>query len=259
VIGHGMDFWVEFQQALEAVQADVITFGEATDTSDALRRYQGRLNGILDFPLARALRLTFATGDWSVTEFDGFLDLYDEYMADGPLRVSFLDNHDMDRFLHVAGQDRDALLLGLLCLLTLPCVPVIYYGTEIGMTHEIGTSDRKRGGDALARQDMIWDERNWDIDLKHRTSALIRLRHGYGIARSSARRRLHVNSDAGTYAYELSGLADGARLVVVINVGREARTVAIDRGSRILGATKDGVSLDGGEVTLPARAGAIVG
>ncbi|HKJ86086.1 MAG TPA: alpha-amylase family glycosyl hydrolase, partial [Spirochaetia bacterium] len=83
VIGHGMDFWVEFQRALEQVDPNIVTIGEATDTSDALKRYRGRTNSILDFPLARALRLTFATGQWDLAEFDSFLHLYDDYMTDG--------------------------------------------------------------------------------------------------------------------------------------------------------------------------------
>ena len=50
-------------------------------------------------------RMTFATGQWSVDRLDGFLTAYEHYMADGPGRVSFLDNHDLNRFLFVAGAD----------------------------------------------------------------------------------------------------------------------------------------------------------
>ena len=42
VIGHGMDFWVEFQSALEETDPKVVTIGEATDTPDALRRYRNQ-------------------------------------------------------------------------------------------------------------------------------------------------------------------------------------------------------------------------
>lgn len=47
---------------------------------------------------------------------------------------SFLDNHDVDRFL--AGGSPQALQQGLLMLMTLPGIPVIYYGTEQGFTQQ---------------------------------------------------------------------------------------------------------------------------
>jgi glycosidase len=90
-----------------------------------LRRYRGRLDGVLDFPLAQALRSTFATGRWTVGDLESFLEAYERYMAEGPARVSFLDNHDMNRFLFVAGGDARRLKLAALCQFALgpPCLP----------------------------------------------------------------------------------------------------------------------------------------
>lgn len=48
------------------------------------------------------------------------------------LMPTFLDNHDVDRFL-ASGSDA-ALRQGLLMLMTLPGIPTIYYGTEQGFT-----------------------------------------------------------------------------------------------------------------------------
>ena len=39
---------------------------------------------------------------------DRFLTLHERYMKDAPLLTSFLDNHDMDRFLHTAPQNRQS-------------------------------------------------------------------------------------------------------------------------------------------------------
>ncbi|MCB1610888.1 MAG: cyclomaltodextrin glucanotransferase, partial [Xanthomonadales bacterium] len=46
------------------------------------------------------------------------------------LMPSFIDNHDVDRFL--AGGSEAALRQALLAMLTLPGIPTIYYGTEQG-------------------------------------------------------------------------------------------------------------------------------
>ncbi len=255
VIGHGMDFWVEFQLALETVNTDVITFGEATDTGDALRRYQGRLNGILDFPLARALRLTFATQEWPLSELDSFLSLYDHYMADGPMRVSFLDNHDMDRFLYLAGQDVDLLRLAALCLFSLPQVPILYYGTEIGMTQEVTTRDRPAGGDALARQDMIWDESAWDGELKDFFAGLIAVRRNH-LRDVSRRRRLLVDDPQGLYGYSL-GESD-RQTAVVFNLSRSDRLFPLEGAEEVLLTTGAPVTTGEAGLTLPPRTGAVV-
>lgn len=258
VIGHGMDFWVEFGKAIEEVDADVVTIGEATDTGDALRRYRGRIDAVLDFPLARALRLTFATGQWSLAEFDSFLDLYEAYMSDGPARVSFLDNHDMDRFLYVAGQDRAALKLAALALFTLAATPVLYYGTEVGATHEYPTSDRKRGGDALARQDMTWDESRRDEELRSFFSDAIALRRGHTAAVHGTRRRLELNASAGTYAYELVSPDGDDRLAVAVNLGDRSSRIAVPGADAVLLSSGGPVRIDGEAIELPGRTGGVV-
>jgi hypothetical protein len=52
------------------------------------------------------------------------------------LLATFIDNHDVDRFL--AGGSEAGLRQALLALMTLPGVPVIYYGTEQGFTVQRG-------------------------------------------------------------------------------------------------------------------------
>ncbi|HXZ09204.1 MAG TPA: alpha-amylase family glycosyl hydrolase, partial [Paraburkholderia sp.] len=53
------------------------------------------------------------------------------------LMATFLDNHDVPRFL--AGGSVAALKQGLVLLMTLPGIPVIYYGTEQGFTQQRGS------------------------------------------------------------------------------------------------------------------------
>ncbi len=256
VIGHGMDFWVEFQASLESLEPDVVTIGEATDTADALLRYRGRISSVLDFPVARALRLTFATGDWDLAMFDGFLSQYDRYMENGPARVSFLDNHDMDRFLYVARQDTAALKMATLCLMTLKQTPVVYYGTEIGMTQELSTADREHGGDALARQDMLWDPNAWDRTLPEFFRHAISFRRKHIDLIRGMRKRMHLNANSGLYAYSLS--SDAERVTVVFNLGNDAQFVPIDNFQESLLSTGHDVEDRPGGIRIGGRTAAVV-
>jgi glycosidase len=44
----------------------------------------------------------------------------------------YLDNHDLDRFLSIVGEDTAKFKMGINWLLTLRGIPQLYYGTEIG-------------------------------------------------------------------------------------------------------------------------------
>ena len=89
------------------------------------------LPGMLNFPLYGSLNQVFARG--APTREMAFR--IRSMMAVHPavhLMPSFVDNHDVDRFL--AGGNDAALKQALLALMTLPGIPVIYYGTEQAFT-----------------------------------------------------------------------------------------------------------------------------
>jgi cyclomaltodextrinase len=219
VIAPSMDFWVAFRRAIEQANPDVLTIGEATDTPDNLRHYRGKLNSLLDFELAAALRFSFGAGTWSLATLDTLLTAYELYMADAPGRVSFLDNHDMDRFLWVAGNDVDRLKLAALCLFTLSPTPVLYYGTEIGMTQSHGARERGFGGDANAREDMIWDSSRWNHDLLDFFRRLIQLRRQHPVLSRGHRRTIHAEGNLWVYTrQQQADVLSPGDLLVVLNL-----------------------------------------
>lgn len=254
------DFWVAFRVAMENARPDVFLAGEVTDTPDCIRRYRGRLHGVLDFPLTRALRSTFGAGMWSVATLESFLTAYELYMRDGPGRVSFLDNHDMDRFLWVAGNDIQRLKLAALCQFTLPVPPVVYYGTEVGMTQEVGSREAGFGGDAHARGTMPWDPRAWNSELHAYYRSLIRLRRERPELRRGTRETVHLDAAAGTLGYRLTdGSGGGGTSVVLFNTGNEERDLPLPAGAwRTALGTRDGCVLEGGHARLPGWSGMLL-
>src|SRR5690606_32532314 len=65
-----------------------------------------------------------------------------DYLYEDPTRnVIFLDNHDMDRYLSVIGEDLQKYRMGLTWLLTTRGIPQLYYGTEILMKNFKNPSD----------------------------------------------------------------------------------------------------------------------
>lgn len=255
VIGHGMDFWAVFSQAVEKAKPDAAIFGEATDTPPALRAYSGRLQGILDFPLAQALRMSFGLGAWSINDLNGMFNAYNRFMADGPGRVSFLDNHDMDRFLYVAGQDTRRLKMGLLCLLTLPYTPVIYYGTEVGLSQPQSKDDGGFGGDHVIRANMPWDETSWDANLLAFTKEAIALRQAHQALRTGQWETALADNNHKLFGYRMIGKEE--TICVLFNLGEAPQTVSLEMAvAKTLLATNDETALKNSQtVTLAPLSG----
>jgi glycosidase len=94
------------------------------------------LPGMLNFPLYGALGDVFARGR-PPAELGARITSMMKLHPRVHLMPSFVDNHDVDRFL--AGGDAVGLQQALLAMMTLPGIPVIYYGTEQGFTEQRAT------------------------------------------------------------------------------------------------------------------------
>ncbi|MFZ0546054.1 MAG: alpha-amylase family glycosyl hydrolase, partial [Candidatus Promineifilaceae bacterium] len=118
-MGPSMDFWTEFRAVVKAARPDAWIFGEVVETPLSQLRYWGRLDGNLDFVLQQAFRNTFAFEEMTLRDFDAFLNMHEAFFPDAYSRPSFLDNHDVNRFLWLVQGDKRRLKLAALCQFTL--------------------------------------------------------------------------------------------------------------------------------------------
>lgn len=151
------DFWVDFRQACMTVKEDAWTFGEVVQPPDVQATYGDGLGGTLDFLLCQALRATFGQQTWSLSKFAGFIDLHFKYFPSEFSLPAFIDNHDMDRFYKIAGNDLRRLKLGLLILYVLPGPPIVYYGTEAPLSQNKLIHDVGAMGFDESRLAMSWE------------------------------------------------------------------------------------------------------
>ncbi|MBZ4038157.1 alpha-amylase family glycosyl hydrolase [Novilysobacter selenitireducens] len=128
------------QVARETGRADFLSFGEGFGSGkpfadaqarklDAYMRVPGGLPSMINFPLYGTLGDVIARGR-PTAELQHRIETTMTVHADPWRMPTFIDNHDVDRFL--AGASEPALRQALLAMLTLPGIPVIYYGTEQG-------------------------------------------------------------------------------------------------------------------------------
>lgn len=160
--GPGADFWPDFWTACKAEKPDSFCFGEIVDAPDVLRTYEGRLDGCLDFQVGEALRNTYGWQTWTEADLDRFLAHHKHYFAPEFVIPTFIDNHDMDRFLFIAAGDKKALRRAAARQMKLDGPPIIYYGTEVGLSQLVSTGNGN--GLHVSRTPMLWDDEQ-DKDL----------------------------------------------------------------------------------------------
>ena len=139
---------------------NITVFGEAWASSVTGSAYFTRNNmnlpfkhnllGVTDFQvsfaIADALNQNYG---WSSGVNRLHATLAQDILYKNPLNnCIFLDNHDMDRFYSVVGEDMDKYKQGIGLLLTLRGIPQLYYGTEILM------KNNKNPSDAMVRFDF---------------------------------------------------------------------------------------------------------
>ncbi len=226
-LGPSLDFWTTFRSALKQTDPDVFLFGEAVDGSDVLARYQGRLDGCLDFLFLQRVRQLLAFGTLGAPAFVAFLDAHERYFEPGFVRPTFLDNHDMNRFLWLVDDPR-RLELAALLQYTLPQPPIVYYGTEVGLSQTQDVMDASgRSRHAVARAPMPWGAEPVPA-LREVYRGLNRLRATHPALAHGPRSTLYADRDGGL-AYQLGG-GDEA-LLVVLNTAPEPRRLRVPGGS----------------------------
>ena len=214
VAGVDPAFWVELRRGLREVKADPLVLGEATGVPEWLSRYAGRLDAIFDFDLAYYVRQALARGTMDAARFATWLDEH-QHAYPGLVLATLLDNHDMNRFLWLAGGRTERLKLAATLLLTLPGMPVIYYGTEVGVSQRYDCAIEN----AEARLPMLWGS-DQDEDLLSHFQLLGRMRRESLALRRGTRRT--VLADSEVFAYERS--AGDETVLVALNFSEQRQT-----------------------------------
>jgi glycosidase len=129
------------------------------------RDYIGVLDGVLDFYVQSQLRqyIKSARSPSDRRAFEQRISKHFSAFPSGYYLPVFLDNHDMDRFLYICGNDKELLKEASKILFSLNQPVIIYYGTEAGLTQNESIRSQKTHGDLLARQSMNWDKRDADL------------------------------------------------------------------------------------------------
>jgi len=144
-----LQFWQDYNAHVKAVNPEVLSVGEAWTASTTVVQYviDDRLDFCFEFDLSYATlgAVNEADAGYVNGKAGQVYNLF-PYLQFG----TFLTNHDQDRSLNVLGHDEDKAKVAAGIYLTLPGVPFVYYGEEIGM---VGS-----GAHEYIRSPMQWTD-----------------------------------------------------------------------------------------------------
>lgn len=201
VLGPSLGFWRAFRDAVKQHSPSTFLLGEATmmgirynelktlkiprkywhwlrsqlgrpDCGGVMREYVQVLDGLLDFEFQRIAKAYVAHPERepSIEIAQALLNAHHAKFPAKCVLPAFLDNHDMNRFLYEAKNKRERLRLGAQLQFRQKHPPIIYYGTEVGLSQSrpiVGPY-----GDLAARQMMPWKNQDkallaFFVDLIH--------------------------------------------------------------------------------------------
>lgn len=137
-----------YASALRRIKPDVFTIGEVWDTMGAvLKYYPDQLDAYFAFEVADAVFDAVRTGNGA--RLTAAVSRAQREIPNARWGM-FLRNHDQTRTLTELKGDIELNKLAVSLLLTLPGLPFVYYGEELGMT------GAKESGDIRLRTPMHW-------------------------------------------------------------------------------------------------------
>lgn len=128
-------FWQRFAQEMHATKPGFFLMGEVWSNTPAyIAGYQETgIDSLVDFPRQQAIQAVFANNA-SPRLLNNLQAQEDQVFPDSSKVATFVDNHDMPRFVNQAGDNAEQKLRAALAyLLTAKGIPIIYYGTEVAM------------------------------------------------------------------------------------------------------------------------------
>jgi alpha-amylase len=132
----------ELSREVRKLKPEAVLVAENTVDTARLATYFGSMPMNFNFPLAGAIVDGVKNG--SAAGIKSVLRDVNRLYPKGVIDAPFLTNHDQTRIATVLGNDRARLRSAAAILLTLPGMPFVYYGEEVGMRNGPASNDEAK-------------------------------------------------------------------------------------------------------------------
>jgi alpha-amylase len=209
------DFWNEFSSAIKDQYPDFYLLGEVwTNDVKQLESYHAEgIDGLTNYSLYEGIREAFSDGGESYTLIQALRK--EDRLSNPTWNGLFIDNHDNARLLSVGSNGEAHVRQALAFIYTYPAIPILYYGTELGL---------EGGNDPDNRRDMPWDRLENPPAVYQWTRDLIALRQSIFSEGDPAYRVLTYDR----FAYAAILEAGDQKLISIYNLLNKEKTFQVD-------------------------------
>ncbi|OGO12309.1 MAG: hypothetical protein A2Y53_08320 [Chloroflexi bacterium RBG_16_47_49] len=211
-------FWAEFRQVVKSANPDAYIFGEIW-SADLRWVGENHFDGLINYPVMDALVGLLVSNSLNVAHFaekvEGLLSFYpaeNAYAMYVPV-----DSHDTERILTKLGNNINKTKLAYLFQFAYPGAPSIYYGDEIGLTG---------GKDPGCRGAFLWDENNWNKELRNYVKTLVEQRKRHRALRRGEYIRVGKITNPECYAFVRRTTDD--QVLVIINASLREQKITVN-------------------------------
>ncbi len=249
-VGH--DFWKKYSKDIHSYAGDdFLLLGEVYDgiPENNAAYIRDGLDSTFDFPFYYAIKNVFGQGK-STRELAKLFDK-DNVYPNANMLSPFIDNHDVPRFLHDAGNNGvNKLKLAMAFTMTMRGIPTIYYGTELALAG---------GADPDNRRDMPWNTKRADVTTY--LKKLTQTRKDYESIRRG--KQLEMWQDDQIFSFLRTTGDPNKEVITVINNSdsSQTRTISIRAESQMADGTQlrnvlgnDGVAVNSRKITVTLAA-----
>jgi alpha-amylase len=151
-----ISWWRKFHNEMSQINPSVYLIGEVWDLSIRIAPYLRSLDSLFNFELADMIISCILYEGNCSSMLNSYVRILNNYRKESDKEVIdaiFLSNHDQNRVMSVFNNDLFKAKMAAGLLLTLPGLPFIYYGEEIGM---LGMKPH----DKYRREPFLWSSTN---------------------------------------------------------------------------------------------------
>jgi glycosidase len=246
------EFWKQWRQVVRSINKECYIVGELWQ--DASAWLQGdEFDATMNYKFRDACLRFFAEGKTSANEFGKELvetrALYND--KNNFAMQNLVGSHDTERYLTMCGGDVWKAKLTYLFQMTYFGAPMIYYGDEIGM---------EGGKDPDCRRPMIWNKKDWNMELYNFVKNLISLRNSSEVLRRGDFEILPSTHDD-VFAFQRN--YKNQKAIIVINRSQTKKSFNFSIDSTIkqmiecFSNEKISISKNTVSLTIPRRSGKI--
>ena len=188
------DFWKAFRKVVKSINKDALIIGEVWYESSPWL-LGDEYDTVMNYLFFDNVKKLLVTKEYKVSDFD-----YENNFLRGrmhtkvqPLLWNLIDSHDTPRFLTQADNNEEILKLAFALQMTLPGMPMIYYGDEAGM---------QGGKDPDCRRGMLWDKNKQNGEIFDYYKKWIKIHKKYSSLKNGEFKTIYVNDDANVYIFK---------------------------------------------------------